>query len=157
MEVSFTGINNLYLAKRALRPNEIQGLTHNGEQELKYGIVTKLKAKLSDDHSGKDLSDFIKLQTRFNHGYVNPQAPDTVELETLYSVIDNDITNHSIGSFKLNGRYINISENKDFALFDYIAKLTRQIFKKPELSQERKDLVKFMNDVIDASAKSFLE
>lgn len=162
MEVSFTGLSNIYVGKK-LYSQVGSYLSNDGNIRVGNKVCSsiKLKCKLSDDAIYKDLTDFkeaLKKAAKCNkEDYINPSAPDTIDL-TMDRIEAVDRAGHSsVACFKLNGKNIPLSTDEHLGLFTYIAKLTRRFLQTPDMTEPRRICVKTVNSAIQEEAVKYLE
>ena len=159
--VTFTGINNIYVATRRFRNNEYETLIPAG-MRVKRDVVVRLRAALTDDASGQDLNDFKKLiqkiKTFSDRKYVNEINPEDVCLDVQYAVTeDRSGVENAISGFVLNGTEIPLERNEDLHLFTYIAKFTRRLAKFVTPKSDKETLANYTNDIIHQTALTYLE
>jgi hypothetical protein len=132
MQVSFTGINNLYIGKKASsgfgKYMTRQGDIKEGEQQF-FDVL--IKCDLTDSKRGNNLSDFQnavnKVRSYAQVDYVDSKNPKHIELLAQHVKMPNDTDALNFTVFKLNGTEIVLDNPKILPLFTYMAKLTRDI------------------------------
>lgn len=160
-DISFTGMNNIYVGTRRFLEHEYQSLIPPGST-VNRDVVVRLRATLTDDASGYDLADFKKLinkvKTFSERKYVNLEKPDEVCLDVQYAVTnDKRGREAAISGFILNGTEVPLEKNEDLHIFTYIAKFTRRLAKFVKPSEDRETLANYSNDIIHQSALTYLE
>lgn len=153
MDVNFKGINNIKIAKKQYKQF---GTYQNLSNELKQGekIYTELKisAKLTDDNKGNDLSDYLKRTPKM---FINKDNPDTVELHLKRFDVPEDKVKQS--TFKLNDNDLVINDDKKLPLMTFLARLTRESSKNPELSENQQKCMRFANKSIHKETIDYIE
>lgn len=162
MQVTFTGINNLYIGKKAY--NEIGSyLTRNGN--IKEGEKTCLdvliKCDLTDSKSGTHLSDFQnalkKISSYSQVDYINPEKPTHIELLAQHVKVDNDKEACPFTVFKINGTEVVLDDPKILPLYTYMAKLTREIAAIPKVSNSQQAYAKAVNRFVQDEAVYYID
>ena len=164
MKISFTGIDNLQIAKNkhsqvayGFYPS-ITGEVKKGEMEINE---YKIRVDLTDDVFGHDYSDCLTVMTKaeggLNTGYF--RNPQKIELHmTKHDVLDDDIfKDYSFSTFKINGKNIPLTGPKKLGLYTYLAKLTRELKKQFKLSESQQEIIDLFNQSIQTEAERFID
>ncbi len=162
MEVSFTGLSNIYVGRKIF-PQIGSYISKDGNIKIGNKVCSsiKLKCKLSDDGIYKDLTDFknalAKAAKSNKENYIDPTNPDVVDL-TMNRWEAVDRAGYTSASwFTLNGKNIPLQSDEHLGLFTYIAKLTRRLLQTPGMTEPRKECVKTVNSAIQDEAVKYLE
>ena len=164
MEISFTGIRNLQIAKSRQIKNKI-GLYPSSSGKIKQGELGiceyKIRMDLTDDSEGKDYNELLvamgKAQKGLNTGFFS--TPNKVEIQmTKHNILDDDIyKDYSFSTFKINGEDVTLTDRKGLSLYTYMAKLTRELKQKFNLSDNQKEIINTINSSIQSEAEKFIE
>lgn len=159
--ISFTGINNIYIGKNATSQ---MGSFISKSGDVKHGfretLYTKLKCTLCDNELGKDLSEFRESLNRRKCFQTKSVADtDTTNFELI--IKRNHITDSdeqvSESDFFLNGIGIKPNERNMMPLFTYLAKITRTLRLSPQMSESQKECLGVMNQSIAEEAMRFID
>ena len=162
MQVSFTGINNLYIGKKAY--SEFGSyLLKNGN--IKEGDKTCLdvliKCDLTDSKRGNHLSDFQnvlkKISSYCQVDYANSQKPQHVEILAHHVRIPDDKSALSSTVFKINGTEVVLDDPKILPLYTYMAKLTREIVALPKVSDAQQAYARAVNKYVHDEADYYID
>lgn len=117
MQVSFTGFKNAgYLT-----------IANIGEEPVE---VYQSNIQLTDDKDGKDLTEFKNILKKTGGHFINPLNKDFMNIECVsrpYTDEDGDWNDNFV---LLNQQEVEVCD-KNLPIFSFIAKLTRNIAKKP--------------------------
>lgn len=119
MQVSFTGFKNAgYLA-----------IANIGEEPVE---VYQSNIQLTDDKDGKDLTEFRNVLKKTGGDFINPINRDFVNIECVSRhYTDEDDDGDGVENFVLlNQREVEVCD-KNLPIFSFLAKLTRNMAKKP--------------------------
>ena len=161
MEVSFKGINNLYIGKKTYSKFGSY-LSHNGQikQGQKNYTDILIRCNLVDDARGDDFKEFLKTLEKCRKHYqtdcINMQNPSQIRLVMQHFSVP-DGTNVQNSNFKINDCDILLTERKALPLFTFIAKLTRIIAFAKGPSEAYKNCAKFVNAAAHNEAMNFIE
>lgn len=162
MQVTFTGINNLYIGKKAY--NEVGSyLTRNGN--MKEGDRTCLdvliKCDLTDSKRGNHLSDFQnalkKVSSYCQVDYANQQKPQHVELLAHHVRVPDDTSALPFTVFKINGTEVVLDDPKVLPLYTYMAKLTREISALQKVSDAQQAYARAVNKYVHDEAVYYID
>lgn len=162
MQVSFTGINNLYIGKNAY--SEFGSyLTRDGN--IKKGdkscLNVLIKCDLTDSKRGNHLSDFQnalkKISSYCQVDYENSQKPQHVELLAQHVRVPNDKSAYSYTVFKINGTEVVLDDPKILPLYTYMAKLTREIAASPKASDAQQAYARAVNKYVQDEAVYYID
>lgn len=162
MQVTFTGINNLYIGKKAY--NEVGSyLTRNGN--IKEGDRTCLdvliKCDLTDSKRGNHLSDFQnalkKVSSYCQVDYANQQKPQHVELLAHHVRVPDDTSALPFTVFKINGTEVVLDDPKVLPLYTYMAKLTREISALQKVSDAQQAYARAVNKYVHDEAVYYID
>lgn len=162
MQVSFTGINNIYIGKKAascygeyITKN---GNIKNGEKEC---LDVLIKCDLTDSKRGNNLSEFQnainKIRSYSQVDYVNPDNPKHVELLAQHVKVPNDKDALSFTTFKLNGTEVVLDDPKILPLYTYMAKLTRDISRMPNSTGAQSAYATMVNRFVHDEAVYYID
>lgn len=162
MEVSFTGIKNLYIGKKTY--SRI-GSYLNSKGQIKRGnkdyTDILIKCDLTDDEQGKHLSEFQetlrKCRPCYEFNCVNSQKPNHFRLIMSHFGVKDDIVDVQNSTFKINDYDIMLDEREILPLFSFMAKITRQIANAKGPTEAYKEHAKFVNYAIHNEAVNFIE
>lgn len=159
--ISFTGINNLFIGKKAY--------SKFGSYITPYGNIQQgdkavseilIRCNLTDDFNGKHLSEFREALNKCDEHYrqncINPNYPDKIRLFVRNFKID-DITPISFSNFKINGCEILLHNRNTLPLYTYMAKLTRQIQQLPDISEGQQYYARLFNKNVHTTACEFID
>ena len=153
MSLNFTGINNIKIYQKEYSVYGLyQKLNKGIGQGEKNFTEIKVSAKLTDDEKGKDLTDYLQ---RVPGRFVNTEKPDTVELHVKRFDVPEEIVNQS--SFKLNGKDLILDNDRKLPIMTFLARLTRENAKNPELSQNQQKYLKIANKSIHKETVEYIE
>ena len=117
MQVSFTGFKNAgYLTA-----------TRIGEEPVE---VYQSNIQLTDDANGKDLTEFKNVIQKTGGNFINPINRDFVNIECVRRPYTDDYGDGVENFIFLNQREVEVCD-KNLPIFSFLAKLTRNIAKKP--------------------------
>ena len=161
MDISFTGINNLYIGKKCYSKYcsylARNGKLKNGTKDYKDVLI---KCDLTDDDSGQHLTKFRKALSKCRPCYqvncVNSKKPTQIELLMNHFKVSEDAGVQN-SSFKINGYDIMLDEPQVLPLFTFMAELTRSIASLKESSKAKKYIAKEVNRAIHNTAVNFIE
>lgn len=162
MEVSFTGINNLYVGKKAYsKIGSFISPTGGIKQGNIENFDVMIKCDVTDDENGKHLSDFYSAVKKCNQQvqqyFINSKKPNHIELLTQKIHINDEPAPVSFSVLKLNGGEA-VIENRDIlGLYTYLAKLTRDIVSMDTTSRAQKQCVKSVNESIHNEAIDYID
>ncbi len=122
------------------------------KQGEKFYTELKISAKLTDDEKGNHLSDYLKRAPKM---FINEENPDTVELHLKRFDVPEDMVNQS--TFKLNNKDLIVNDDKKLPLMTFLARLTRESSKNPELSENQQKYMKFANKSIQKETVDYIE
>lgn len=158
MEVSFTGLNNIYVGNRNFVSREYKTLIPKSIK-VEKDIVLRFRASLTDDKFGPDLTLFKNFLKRMRiygkRNFLNTDKPNEVCLDVQYAVGRDREGEKAISGFILNGVEVPLSDNKDLVAFTYLAKFTKRIAEASK-SENRKILANYANDIIHSTALTFI-
>ncbi len=153
MSISFTGINNIKISEKEYSAYGLyQKLNKQIGQGEKNFTEIKISAQLTDDKKGKDLSDYIK---RTPNRFINTNSPDSIELHVKRFDVPKEKVNQS--SFTLNGKDLILDDDRKLPVMTFLARLTRENAKNPELSQNQQKYLKIANKSIHKEAVEYIE
>lgn len=153
MDINFKGINNVKIAKKQYKQfGTYQNLSNELKQGEKFYTELKISAKLTDDKKGNHLSDYLK---RTPEMFINKENPDTVEFHLKRFDIPEDMVQQS--TFKLNNKDLVVNDDKKLPLMTFLARLTRESSKNPELSENQQKCMKFANKSIHKETVDYIE
>ena len=153
MSLNFTGINNIKIGRKEYTAiGMYQKLDNTLARGEKNFTEIKISAKLTDDEKGKDLSDYLK---RVPNRFINTANPDTVELHVKRFDVPEEKVNQS--SFTLNGKDLILDDDRKLPVMTFLARLTRENAKNPELSQNQQKYLKIANKSIHKEAVEYIE
>ncbi|MBO5386253.1 hypothetical protein J6A64_08050 [bacterium] len=162
MQVSFTGINNLYIGKKAY--SEFGSyLLNNGN--IKEGdracLDVLIKCDLTDSKKGNHLSDFQnalkKVSSYCQADYTNPQKPQHVELLAHHVRVPDDKSALPFTVFKINGTEVVLDDPKVLPLYTYMAKLTREIAGLSKISDAQQAYARAVNKYVHDEAVYYID
>ena len=162
MDISFTGIENIKILQKTSKKFGSY-LSYNNEikQGNKIQSEIHIHCDLTNDANGNDVNDFYDAIKRSGGDYalycINPKSPKHIELCTKGFRVQDDIVKTSNAQFKINGKDIMLTNDKVLALYTFMAKLTRKITQKPEMSERQKYFAQLVNDFVDAEAREYLD
>ena len=159
MTVSFTGLNDIRVFKSE---KQGPGIFQGADKEIKRGDLyvteVKLRFNLTNDTNGKDMDELIAALNKAGKGYsFNSQAPDAVELHLQNVIIDDGVAPVSHSLLNMNNQNINIAKREDLGLYSYLARLTKRICKRPEITQDQKKYINFIRRAIKESAVHYID
>lgn len=153
MNISFTGINNIRIAKKEY--SKI-GLYQNLSLSLKEGkknyTEIKISASLTNDEQGNDLTDYIK---RLPYRYINSQVPANVDF--FVKRFDVPVEHVSQSHFKLNDKDLILDNDNKLPIMTFLARLTRECGNDPRYSSNQQKYLKLANDSIQTEAVNYIE
>lgn len=161
MEVSFKGIDKLYMAKRSYSKFGSY-LANNGriKQGNKNYTEVMINCNLVNDARGNDLNEFLRTLSQcrpcYQNNCVNRQNMNQFKLLMRhFSVPDGAGVQNS--EFKINDYEIMLDEKEILPLFTYMAKLTRTIASAKDPTEAYKNCARFVNTAIHNEAMNFIE
>ena len=162
MNVSFTGINNIYIGKKKYSKfGTYLGIDNEIRQGNKLYTEIKLKCNLTNDKYGNDLDDFQKTLSRcrpcYKYNCIDKNNPNKFELHLKRSDVKDDVLAISHSNFDVNNYEIMLDEKQILPLIDYIAKITKKLSKSKNLTDNQKQVMDFVNKSIAKEAEEFIE
>lgn len=162
MNVSFTGINNIYIGKKKYSKF---GTYLGIDNEIKHGnklyTEIKLKCNLTNDEKGNDLDDFKKTLSRcrpcYQYNCIDKNNPNKFELHLKRFDTKDDVFALSNSNFDINNYEIMLDEKQILPLLDYIAKVTKKLSQSKNLTDNQKQVMSFVNKSIAKEAEEFIE
>jgi len=162
LDISFTGINNLYIGKKTY--SKI-GTYLNADMKLKRGnkfyTEIKMRCNLTNDKQGNDLEDFQKTLSRcrpcYQYNCVDKNQPDKFEFHMKKFDVQNDILPTSTSTFNINDYEIMFDEREILPMVDFMARLTRKLSKSKDLTEQQRKVMSFINKSIATKAEDFIE
>lgn len=161
--ISFTGINGLYLGKKsARRLGSYVKSDGSFGQAFKYYTHISIKCNLTDDANGLDLTAFKtalkKCKGSFQAKEVAKRSADKIDLLIRRSECTDNIEGKiSNSNFELNGIAVHPNDRAVLPLFTYLAALTRKLQKLPETSAERIKYFALANKSVAEEAMRFID
>lgn len=158
--ISFTGINNLYLGKRVYNKVGSYILKSNVEQLAAKHTDLLIKCKLTDNMEGMDLTEFRKALDKCGDCIQAGNVKNTQlgNFELIINRSDISERNYSnVTGFKVNGCSVLANERKVLPLFTYLAALTRKLAAKADISAEQKYYFSLANRSIAQEATKYIE
>lgn len=162
MQVSFTGINNLYIGKKAY---SVYGSYAARDGNIKEGekncLDVLIKCDLTDSKKGNHLSDFQtaleKVCSYAQVDYINEQKPKHIELLAQHTKVAGDKDAHSFTVFKLNGTEIVLDDPKILPLYTFMARLTRDIAALSKVSDAQQAYARAVNKYVHDEAVYYID
>ncbi|MDE6138209.1 MAG: hypothetical protein K2F57_01915 [Candidatus Gastranaerophilales bacterium] len=162
MEISFTGIQNLYIGKKTYSKFGSyvtnSGMVKRGNKEYTDVLI---KCDLTDDAQGKHLSEFYETLAKCRPCYqvncINREKPNHFKLLMKHFGVEDGDVNVLNSSFKINDYDIMLDERQILPLFSFMAKITRQIAHAKGPSDAQKEYAKFVNHGIHNEAMNYIE
>ncbi len=162
MDVSFTGINNLYVGKKQYSK---LGSYLAQNSEIRQGknnyTLIKLGADLTDDETGKDLTDFkttlSKCRPCYQKNCINPQNPNHIDFLVIRKEVKNAIGTLRSSLLQLNNTDILLNEREILPLLTFLAKFTRKIASGKTTSEAQKYYANLANESIQKEAVNIIE
>lgn len=161
MNISFTGINNLYIGKKS---GSSYGTYMTSDGNIKEGekkhLDVLIKCDLSDDEQGKHLSEFqtvakkVGLKTKLD--YVNSKNPQRIELLARHVEVPDDYNALSFTAFKINGTEVP-ADRKTLPLYTYMAKFAREISDLDSSSKAQKKYANVVNNFVHDEAVYYID
>ncbi len=162
MEVSFTGINNLYIGKKVYSKfgsyiND-SGITKRGQKNYTDVLI---KCDLTDDAQGNHLDEFYKTLSQCRPCYqvncINHEKPNHIELLMSHFGVEDGDSKVLNSNFKINNYDIMLDERQILPLFSYMAKLTKTIANAKGPSENQKEYAMFVNHAVHNEAVNYIE
>lgn len=162
MDISFTGINNLYIGKKAYSKfGTYLGEDRKLKQGKKFYTEIKMKCNLTNDAQGNDLEDFQKTLSRCRPCYqfncIDRLNPDKFELHMKRFDVKDDFLPATSSSFDINNYEIMFDEKQILPMVDFMARLTRKLSKSNDLTEQQRKVMSFINQSIADRAEDFIE
>lgn len=159
MSISFTGLSNIKVFKSE---KQGPGMFQGANEEIKRGDINvtevKLRFNLTNDIDGKDMEELQGVLKKAGKGYsYNPNMPDTVELHLKNILVDDGIAPISHSFLNMNNQNINIAKREDLGIYTYLAKLTKKIYKQPEISPIQKQYINLIRKAIKEKAVHYID
>lgn len=163
MNISFKGINNLYIGKKE-KSGFGMYLDNNGEikQGEKKITTIKLRCDVTDDKNGKDFTNLKECAERSGSfvrlNCVNEENPEKVELLVTRVTAKDDVFGEcSTSMINMNGHNIQLTDKKQLAMFTYLAGLTRKMSKLPSVTDAQKVYIDMANKSVHEEAVKFID
>lgn len=162
MEVSFTGINNLYIGKKAYSKFgsflSQSGAIKQGNQDC---LEVLIKCDVTDDARGNHLSEFVdavgKCHPEIRDSFISKEKPNHLKLLTKRVRVDDNPRPVEYSILKLNEGEA-VIENRDIlGLYSYLARLTRDIVSMDNVSEAQKHYAKVVNRSIHNEAMDYID
>jgi len=162
MEVSFKGINNLYIEKRTYSKfGSYLAQSGHVKQGQKNYMDVLIRCNLSNDYRGNDLSEFLdtlaKCRPCYQHNCINKENPTQIRLLMQHFSVKDDVVDVKNSNFKINDYDIMLDEREVLPIFTYMAKLTRTIAFSEGPTEAYKKYAKFFNTAVHNEAMNFIE
>lgn len=162
MGISFTGINNLSIAKKT---SSKFGSYRTEQGEIKQAdkkyLDIRIRCDLSDDAEGKHLSEFYNALQKCGHystlDYINEDNPKHVEMLVSNIYVKDDVAPVKISKIKLNGSDLILSNRSRLPMYTYLGKLTRDIVALENSTEAQKHYAKIANQSIQDEATYFID
>ena len=160
MQVSFQGINNLSIVNTKYKTD---GLYKAINGQVKHGNMNyssyNLKCRLTNDTDGDDLQYFhdqlAKCRMCYQVNCLDMKNPDIVDIAMVKRSAADSKEDNFI--FSIRDYVIMLDEFQVLRLVDFIAKITKKISQKSDISKKDRLIAQFMNESIAQKAKSFIE
>lgn len=162
MDISFTGINNLYINRKAYSKfGTYLGVDRELKQGKKFYNEIKVRCNLTNDAQGNDLEDFQKTLSKcrpcYQYNCIDKNNPDKFELDMTRFDVKDDILPTSNSSFDINNYEIMFDEKQILPMVDFIARLTKKLSKSKDLTEQQRSVMSFINKSIADRAEDFIE
>lgn len=162
MEISFTGIQNLYIGQKTYsKLGSYLGINGKIKQGTKDYTDILIKCDLTNDKYGNHLDEFknalFKCNPCYNINCVNLTKPNHIELLMEHFRVKDGKFNVFNSNFKINNYDIMLDEREILPLFSYMARLTRTIALSKGPSEVQKQYAKFVNHGVHNEAMNFIE
>ena len=162
MQVSFSGIKNLYIGKRQ---NSKFGSYVNSIGEIKQNEKTytqvKIRCELIDDECGDDLSKFKKALAksceRCQLNCLDENNPNRLEILLTRQDIDDQSGLVANSNIKLNGYDISLNEKGLLPMYTYLAHFSKEIADLPNASDAQKYYANLLNKSVDEEARNYID
>lgn len=151
--INFTGINNIIPKTKS----RIIGTLGSTNSSTIKDVTLSMKLNNTD---GKDLREFYSVLDRSSSYHrmqcFNNNTPDKLEIFCSNTKSNNKNSSFKSGSsFNVNGHTIFFDEDSILPLFTFLAKITRKIAQKEEISTENRDVARFINSKIQEEAEKY--
>ncbi len=162
MQVSFSGIKNLYIGKRQ---NSKFGSYVNSDGEIRQNeksyTQVKIRCELTDDESGDNLSAFknalVKSSERCQLNCIDKDNPSRLEILLTRQDIDDQSGLVSHSNIKLNGYDISLNEKGLLPMYTYLAHFSKEIADLPNASDAQKYYANLLNKSVDEEARNYID
>lgn len=162
MEISFTGIKNLYIGKntysRIGHYVTADGIIKRGPKDYTDILI---KCDLTNDEQGNHLDDFYQTLAKCRPCYhvncIDSKRPGHIKLLMKHFGVKNEVVNVLNSNFKINNYDIMLDEREILPLFSYMARLTRTIALAHGPSETQKQCATFVNHGVHNEAMNFIE
>lgn len=160
--ITFTGINILSVGQKT-ETKSGSYITSNGniKQGEKSYAEYKIKCKLTDDEFGHDLTDFKNSLTKSHKSYqaqcVEQASSDEIDFRIKRCSVNDEVENITNSNFEINGISVLPNDRNILPLFSFLAKLTRNMAKLPDMSEARRNIFRISNQSIQEEAVKFID
>lgn len=161
MNISFTGINNLYIGKKS---GSSYGVYMTRDGNIKEGekehLDVLIKCDLTDDEQGNHLSEFqtvakkVGLNTQLD--YINSKNPQKIELLANHIDTQDDCNTLPFTTFKINGTEVP-ADRKTLPLYTYMAKFAREISDLDSSTKAQKKYANVVNNFVHDEAVYYID
>lgn len=161
MQVSFTGIKNLYINKTTFQEF---GSYISNDSKVKQGIKDrtniKIKCDLTDDEYGYDLSEYketlAKCRPCYQVNCFDRKNPQKFELLVYRQDVADKKGHVSMSDFLINDYDIMLDERQILPLFTFMAKLSKRIANIMPINAEEKFSANLVNKSVEEEAEKFI-
>lgn len=154
-KINFTGINNIIPKTKS----KIIGTLGSPNRTTISDVTLSMKLNNVDNN---DLQEFFNALER-STPHCKSQCKNKVQPNKLEIFCSNTISNNPNSSFKsgssfdVNGHTVLFDEDGVLPLFTYLAKITKKIAQKEDLSAENKNAANFINTKIQEEAEKYFD
>jgi len=161
-DISFGSIQNLSIAKKMYRQF---GHYPGFDGSVKYGEKTYLELPirfdLVDDEAGDHFSQFVqtldKCRPCYKFNCVDHKHPYHLDMYMKQFNVADECGDIVVSNFRINNYDIMLDEPQVLPLFTFMAKITRDMLKIPDLSSAKRMFIEHFNKSVAQSAEEFIE
>lgn len=160
MSVSFTGINNIRIfRKKPALESYID--VDKAVKDVRRCEEIKLRYTMSNDAKGKDIDEFNEAVSRglALSGEKIKKVGEPVDMSILikHRTFPTEEFKPAETEFVVNETLVPLNKNSDLGMYTYLAKLTRNMAKSPEMTPAQKDSLNEINEYVADEAIKFIE
>ncbi len=160
MTVSFTGLSNIKILKKKPALETYIDID-KAEKNIRKCEEIKLKYTMSNDSKSKDIDEFNEAVSKglalSGEAIKTPNTPADMSILIKHRTFPNEEFKPAETEFIVNQTVVPLNKTSDLGMFTYLAKLTRNMAKNPEMTEAQKDSLNEINGFVADEAVKFIE